>query len=444
WVLRIALQTARRMADAPRRAVEGRFLYAAHRLGYEEETLGELWDAAPRRFRAAWQDAISAGADAPPFGVRIAKENAAPPLGESLSRLLGGADSLPGAASPGDFPLPDFLQRAVSLARTEQTRRQRRLRLREAVLVLLVAAFVLAGMRIGQVLDPHHATPAATQVVVVEIQPTPVVVTVIPTPIARYPQKPVFWRVQPGDTLPALAQRFGVSVDDLLAWNHLDDANAALEAGQLLVVRAAADGTQVASLGTLSDAPTPLPPLSASADAADVLNLMKRSEAVWRTLWVDAFITDYGPEGYTGAPRITRQQAWLTKNGRSLVLSGGVGDFGTRAWLSMDGIVYGASLPEARFKATGHHDDYAEAVSVDVHLGDMLFAAQYLLTEPPPLRIVGRTQVAGRDAVQMDVIRPGGVRETWWVDAQFGLLLRRQVFSRRGVLLSDVQVSRLA
>ncbi|GAB4527505.1 MAG: hypothetical protein Fur0018_13170 [Anaerolineales bacterium] len=426
WVLRMALQAARRLADAQHRTVEAAFLGAARRLGYEKEALEALWDASPRRFRGAWQDAALPGETIVPLGVRTVKGEAAPSKGESVSRLLGGADSLMGAASPGDIPIPDFLRRAVCLAQAEQSRRQRRLRLREAILVLLAAAFILTGLRIGQVLDPYHETPVATQVVV-KVQPTPVVVTVIPTPIARYPQKPVFWRVQPGDSLPALAQRFNVSVDDLLAWNHLDDPKAALEAGQLVVVQAAAESIQVAVLGVFPNAPTPLPPLPASAGAAEVLDLMAHSEASWRTLWADAFIADYGPQGYTGAPRITRQQVWVTKDGRSLVLSGGVGDFN----------------PAALFKTVDHPSDDVEALPANLYLREVLFPARYLLAETPPLRIVGRTQAAGRDAVQVDVIRPGGVRETWWVDMQSGLLLRRQVFSRRGVLLTDVQVNRL-
>ena len=47
------------------------------------------------------------------------------------------------------------------------------------------------------------------------------------------------YTVQPGDTLWDLAQRFAISVDDLQAWNRLD--NALIKPGQKLAVVAEND-----------------------------------------------------------------------------------------------------------------------------------------------------------------------------------------------------------
>jgi len=367
WVMRVALQTARRLADAPIAQVEVRFLDAARQLGYEREALLTLWDDTRRRFENAWQEIPSGeGETGSPLEWRATPRVPAPPERASVSDVSGDARSPEEDPPPRDFPLPDFLQRAVWQAGVLQARRRRRLRLVESLVVVVFVALLLMGLRIGQALDPHHnQTAVVTQVVVVQVMPTPVVVTVIPTPAVQGVPMPT----------PAL------SPEDL--------------------------------------------------DVMQMVALLQRSASFWKTLWVDAFVLDYGPEGYTGPPNIIRQQVWLPGDDRLLLLSG-----------SPDG------MPDVWLHVGA--DDVYKVVSsssteptLDSRLDEMLHPAE-LVEEMPALRVVGSEDVFGRPALRLEAMRSGGVREVWWVDRQYGILLRRQIFDRRGVLRYDVQISNLA
>ena len=334
---------------------------------------------------AAGEGRPCAGAEeeAAPLEMRVAKreaavlQNAAP-----LPAFHNGGAAGQGEISPG--PSPAWVAQAVALAAAREEQRSRLTRLKEALLVLFLAAAALVGLRIGGALDTHHDLPVETQVVVVEVTPAPRVVTVAIT------------------STPAPPPEIG----------------------------AFPQPARTPSTGDVSP--------------AEVLSLLRRSSDSWRTLWVDAFIADYGPEGYTGPPHVARQQVWLNQDTQALVLSGSLEDVGTQVWLSLGGNISHAYLPERRFKTLEHRADYAQAVFAEPHLRAMLFPRQYLLAEIPPVRILGNARVARRDTIQLDVMRDGGLRETWWVDAQYGLVLRRQIYSRRGALLMDVQVSRLS
>ncbi len=371
WVMRVALQTARRLADAPTVQVEARFLGAARQLGYEREVLLTLWDGDRRRFEHAWQEIpAKEGETEPPLGWRVPPRVSAPPERGDVSDVSGGARPPQVDPPPEDFPLPDFLQRAVWQAGLLQARRTRRFRLVESLVVVFFVAFLLIGMRIGQALDPHHnQATVVTQVVVVQVTPSPVMVTVIPTPVAQ--------------------------------------------------------GAQEAYLPVSTPAPLE------SLDLMQVVALLQRSTSFWQTLWVDAFVLDYGPEGYTGPPNIIRQQVWLFGDDRLLLLSGspyGLPD----VWLHVGADDFYKVLSSSSTELT-----------VDSRLEEMLHPAG-LLEEMPALRVVGLEDVFGRPALHLEAMRTGGVREGWWIDRQYGILLWRQIFDRRGVLRYEVQISNLA
>jgi LysM repeat protein len=77
--------------------------------------------------------------------------------------------------------------------------------------------------------------------------PLPPLPTVTTTIAVTTTLAPVFYVVAPGDNLAGIAQRFGITVADLIAANAIADPNR-IEAGQQLVVP-----------------PPPAPPTSASA-----------------------------------------------------------------------------------------------------------------------------------------------------------------------------------
>ena len=71
------------------------------------------------------------------------------------------------------------------------------------------------------------------------------------------PAPPGTHRVQPGETLSAIAQRYGMAVEDLLTLNQLDDANA-VYAGQLLAIGAATAAPETSSSDVTDAAGEPI------------------------------------------------------------------------------------------------------------------------------------------------------------------------------------------
>ena len=95
---------------------------------------------------------------------------------------------------------------------------------------------------------PATATPPSTPVPpATEEVASPLTVPPIPSPT---PPTPLLYVVQEGDTLGAIAQAHGVSIEDLMAANGLADPNV-LHAGQTLVIPVTAGTSQA----TLSPAP---------------------------------------------------------------------------------------------------------------------------------------------------------------------------------------------
>src|SRR3989304_3740677 len=49
---------------------------------------------------------------------------------------------------------------------------------------------------------------------------------------------------------------------------------------------------------------------------------MQESASLWKSIFLDAQLADYGPEGFIGAARIYRAQAWIAQPDQSIQLFG--------------------------------------------------------------------------------------------------------------------------
>ncbi len=83
-------------------------------------------------------------------------------------------------------------------------------------------------------------------------------------PPATNATAPVYYTVQPGDSLGNIAQRFGVSLQDIITANGLTDPNHIIPGQQLTIPGVSAPGGTAATVPTVPTAqpvvPTPLPP----------------------------------------------------------------------------------------------------------------------------------------------------------------------------------------
>jgi len=142
-----------------------------------------------------------------------------------------------------------------------------RMRTRTWAIVILVNVIVSATVMLAvlflwdRVHTPATLTPAPTLPVTEEAVRFP---TALPLASAT-PPGPLLYAVQEGDTLGAIAQTYGVSVEDLMAANGLADPNV-LHVGQTLIIPVG--GLPTPSLEpspTAVAGPTPLPTLTPSS-----------------------------------------------------------------------------------------------------------------------------------------------------------------------------------
>ena len=110
------------------------------------------------------------------------------------------------------------------------------------VLYLILNAVVSASVALGVLWlwDQTHPLLPLPPAVVAQVTPTPLAPALSPTVRAPAVSQtaaptPTVYVVQPGDTLGTIAQRFGVTVDVIMAANGITNPNL-LSAGQSLVI----------------------------------------------------------------------------------------------------------------------------------------------------------------------------------------------------------------
>ncbi len=111
------------------------------------------------------------------------------------------------------------------------------MRTRNWAIFIVISAIVLMVLMLTAsfIRDRAQLSPAPTStftlVAVAETTDTPTA----PPAVSPTPMSPLLYTVQPGDTLGAIAQAHGVSVDDLIAANNLANPDV-LSVGQTLIV----------------------------------------------------------------------------------------------------------------------------------------------------------------------------------------------------------------
>ena len=175
------------------------------------------------------------------------------------------------------------------------------------LLIVAVAAFLLSTLALWVTGLPVRAASAAaedtapspTPAAVTDSssplatpEPTAVPTTVAPTatsadPAINQPTDQLSHTVQEGDTLGAIAQAHGVSVDDLIAANGLTDPNL-LYVGQTLIVP---DGSTIASTAPVSTTTQELSPMEVPAQPTPILPPAP-PEGISEERWIDVDLSE--------------------------------------------------------------------------------------------------------------------------------------------------------
>lgn len=287
-----------------------------------------------------------------------------------------------------------------------------------AVVVLVVAALIWAA---NFVLPDQAASPT-------------------PTPFSDA-SRPIYAYAKPGDTLEALAERLGISVQDLSRLNGLavDDT---IQVGRQVKVPPPASSEPPARF---KRSPQP-EPISMRSDSQAIQLLILQSQGLWHTIWADAQVIYYGPSAYIGPARFSRFQVWVSqpdqaRQGSSLEISGPLTGAPLFSYLAMNGHRYFSSW---RFSATimdppwfDTRDEYLRGSP----LQDMVFPGRSeWLTRGGSFKAVENGEVSGRRSLVVDWYNADGMREQrLWVDVRNGLVLRQQKYGGEGfaTLISD-------
>jgi RNA polymerase sigma factor (sigma-70 family) len=264
----------------------------------------------------------------------------------------------------------------------------------------------------------------------------------LPTPVPA----DVFYVVQPGDTLELIATKLGVSMDELLSFNRIASA-ADISAGTRLVIPSSFPTILLPEATPVTSAPLPepaSPPTSTNA----ILQFLHRRSTNQSTLWVDAQIINYGPQGYVGPPDVSRNQLWMS-DVQFLALHGPVNGLPQEVYLRKGGDLFlarpGIDIPLFfPMRGTIPSDSTAAA---DLNLLFNTLFASFPRTDSFDLRVVGSDTIAGRRTWMIEKRNSDSELENiLWADTQTGFILRSQELSGKNqkTVSKEVAVTAIA
>jgi DNA-directed RNA polymerase specialized sigma24 family protein len=361
------------------------------------------------------------------------------------------ASSLQARWPPQEMPDTDlevFTAEILDQVNRRNTSRRTAISLKE---ILLVGAAILVA--IGLIWRSNTAQPAPTPTMVAEeSQPagTPVPATAIAslstagptgvpfvvhiptrTPTSSPTPQGVFYYVQPGDTLLAIANRMGITIDELLRFNRLAPP-AILKPGLALV-------NPRGLTPSLNETFTPVPPITPtplrspprSADINQYLQDILEMK-FWKSVWFDAQLVYYSPPGYIGPKQVYRLQAWFGED-RFLLVGGPPQGQPNDVLLFDPGEIYTA-------KRGVNWTWYSPMIDGTNLFNTPIMNAFALLFFADPLRIytiqnfdfqsLGNELIKGKVIAVVDQTDLYGDRNLrLWLDPRNGFILRQQHFT---------------
>lgn len=264
----------------------------------------------------------------------------------------------------------------------------------------------------------------------------------LPTPVPE----DVFYVVQPGETLEFIAANLGVSVDELLRFNRIASAED-VHVGTRLVIPSSFPTTSPPLATPVTPAPQ-FEPLGTPSSSSEIMQFLRKSSTNVSTIWVDAQVIHYGPEGYVGPPIVSRDQLWLSDT-QFLALHGPVNGNPQNVYLRRGGDLYlakpGDDIP---WFFPLHGDvpiDNSAAKDLNLLFNSIYFSFPRRLSFN--LSVVGSDTIAGRQTWKIEKTNDQNELENLvWADTQTGFILRNQEIggSSQDTVLQEVLVTAIA
>jgi hypothetical protein len=205
-------------------------------------------------------------------------------------------------------------------------------------------------------------------------------------------------------------------------------------------------------------------PLSADSDVETIRRRILLSHTTWQSLWLEAEITEYPPEGSDLLVQFSRLQALVRQPAEALILRGALAGDPTSLWVS-DGLgileadLTSGAISESEIPPFALEPFFApEAISdtITPHPFGSLFgypAAELIFPTALAQRqgtyeIIGEDSVAGREALIIDwTPDPTGlIADRFRIDVETGMVLRQQNLGKTGageVVQTDILVTRI-
>ena len=257
--------------------------------------------------------------------------------------------------------------------------------------------------------------------------------TVTPMPVV---QEPFYYTVMPGDTLFDISQRAGVSPDIILSVNHLTP-DSLLYPGQTLLIPISAARSWLIPPEPIDPDPPDIT-LSDASSIQDIVMSAIRNMDVWRSVWLDVLIINYGLPGYVGPPQsIFRKQAWIIQPSHIRILEGPAEDDPFTSSILVHDHLY-----VQHFKKDQIYESLFSGLIYDFDLQSLFLPVDFSSLKEVYQKI-GEDTVAGRRTIVIDKMNISGGRPwRFWIDAQYGVILRRRSFGGPAydTVLSDVTV----
>jgi DNA-directed RNA polymerase specialized sigma24 family protein len=219
---------------------------------------------------------------------------------------------------------------------------------------------------------------------------------------------------------------FGASAAAILAF-------VCLTAGAYnLVIRARETPTRISYAPLHATAVTPAPqatPLTRRSTPDEIQARLGESPELWRTLWIDVQMTDYGPLSYIGPAKVYQARAWISQPAESLELFGTLSRKPTNVYLVAGKQSLTINSIQNLAKAE-NWDGSAPNLLHNEHLRQMVYPVIAAWAQQGTLHANGQADIAGRKAIVVDWYNPLGKREVrLWIDALSGVILRQQIFA---------------
>jgi DNA-directed RNA polymerase specialized sigma24 family protein len=333
-------------------------------------------------------------------------------------------------------------QRILDSLNAKERRKRRLVILGELVLVMIAVAFVMGMGRLITSLTPEP-TPLIvyqTHVVNKTVMITPTIgPTLQPTP---FPEQAILYRAEGGETLGEIAERNFLNVTILEAFNDIP-ADQSLEAGQKIMIgvtdsRLLMPPTEE-EFAIESSPEEAYEPLTIQSNQDEIRGRVLQSRENWLTLWAEALVIQYGPQGYIGEPDIRRQQIWIIQPYFNYLMDGENGGDVEYIYSSIGGLVNLHNL------GTGEEvsNEKPEQIHFLPDLQLMLMPSEYRQNLIGDLEIIMQESVAGRETLVFDWFAYPELeigedadnnnlsihRGRYWVDSSLGLILRSQKFN---------------